>query len=271
MKNQAVRITLALLVCFLCSGLQPAASAVKTGLTNAPVETGTNMADSSVTLSALIALANQHLKSVLDGLEILAMTREVQSGEWNRMSTLLSALEKRSVPATVLFARPHGAYYVAGKGMVPYNIRDRAYFQKALSGEAALGELVVSRSTGLKSVVAAVPVKKGRRIVGVLAAAIHLEELSRILKEELALPPNMVFFALNEDGLTALSWKADQIFTYPAQQGSETLKEAVAVMLADKEGMVEYDLSGKRRVIFKTSPFTGWRFGLGYREIRPIQ
>ena len=111
--------------------------------------------------------------------------------------------------------------------------------------------------------VATVPVKHAGNVIGALGVAIHLDKLSDLLARELHLPPNMVFYAIDKQGTTALHSVTRLIFEDPAKQKSETLTRAVKEMLSKEEGMVTYEFEGKRKkAYFKTSPLTGWRFAL---------
>lgn len=111
--------------------------------------------------------------------------------------------------------------------------------------------------------VAAVPVKNGGKVIGALGVSVHLDKMSELLARELQLPPNMVLYAIDKQGTTALHSVTRLIFEEPAKQKSETLRRAVKEMLSKEEGMLTYEFEGKRKkAYFKTSPLTGWRFAL---------
>lgn len=220
--------------------------------------------EAGVALSALIALADAHLGNMVGALETLALTEEVGSADWEKMKELLSKVQERGIPAAVWFALPDGSYYTVDKGLTDQNLRDRAYFPKVMAGEVAVGDLVVSKSTGRKSSIVAVPVKKDDVVVGILGASVFLDSLSEALKQELSLPKDTVFYALDGRGQTALNWSVDLIFQDPTAQGSETLTRAVGEILSNSEGRTEYDFNGRRRrIVYRTSPLTGWHFALG--------
>ncbi len=219
--------------------------------------------DGRIGVSAAIALAEGHIRSIVHALELLAMTEEVRSGNWERMLPLLAGFKEVQIPAVVFFALPDGSYYTVEKGKTDRNLKDRRYFPKIMAGERTIGDLVLSRSTGKKVMVAAVPVKNTGRIIGEVGAALHLDEFSELLSRELHLPQNMVVYAIDKRGVTALHTVTRLIFDEPANQKSETLCKAVKDMLSKEEGVVTYEFEGMRKTaIFKTSPLTGWRFGL---------
>ena len=104
-----------------------------------------------------------------------------------------------------------------------------------------LGFLIGLKSfPGKKSLIAASPVMKEGEVIGGLGVSIFLDDLSNTLAEELALPEDMVFYATTEAGEVVLHSDTQIIFeTNP--------------ILAEN-------------VVYETSPLTGWRFALGYKD-----
>jgi hypothetical protein len=168
------------------------------------------------------------------------MTQEVQSGNWEAMVALLTKADQAQVPGARWFALLDGSYYVVGIGKTDKNIADRAYFPKLMSGNKVLGDLVVSKSTGQKSLVAAVPVIKEGKVIGGLGTSIFLNDLSNIIAEELNLSDEMVFYAVTPGNEVALHTNTELIL----QKDPEPPSDAV----------------------YKTSSLTGWSFTLGYKD-----
>ena len=220
--------------------------------------------DGRIGVSAAIALAEGHIQSMVRSLQLLAMTEEIGSGNWERMRGLLTKFNEVQILAVVFYALPDGSYYTVEKGKTDQNIKDRAYFPKVMAGMPTLGDLVVSRSTGKKVMVAAVPIKNQGKIIGTLGVSIDLNRLSELLARELQLPSNMVLYAIDgKEGTTALHSVTRLIFDDPRKQKSESLRNAVQEMLSKEEGVVTYEFEGARKTAyFRTSPLTGWRFAL---------
>jgi len=220
--------------------------------------------DGRIGVSAAIALADGHIRSVVHGLQLLATTDEVRSGTWDKMLPLLTRFKDTQIPAVVFFALPDGSYYTVPKGKTAHTIKDRAYFSKVMAGERTLGDLVVSRSTGRKVMVATVPIEDRGTIVGALGGAIHLDELSQRLARELQLPPGMVVYAIDvRRGITALHSETGSIFDDPRTRQGDSLRRAVQEMMSREEGTVTYEHGGTRTTAhFRTSPLTGWRFAV---------
>jgi hypothetical protein len=194
----------------------------------------------SVGVSALVALADSHISSYANALDTLAMTQEVQSGNWDEMSGLLAEAEQSQVPGIVWFALPDGSYYTVELGKTNQNISDRAYFPGLMAGNKVLGNLVVSKATGKKSLIAASPVISEGKVVGGLGASIFLDDLSNTLTKELSLPEDMVFYATTAAGNVTLA--------------------------SDTQLTFETSANLAKNVVFQTSQLTGWRFALGYKD-----
>lgn len=215
-------------------------------------------------LAAVGNLADAHLLQTRQALEILAQTEEVKSGDWERMERLVRAAVPATLPQVLWFVRPDGTYFASAAGLADPKLSDRAYFPKLMAGEGVCGELVISKSTGKKSVILAVPVRQGERVVGGLGASIFVDDLSRLLNERLKLPPGSLFYALTRDGVTAFHIDPTRDFVDPRQLQNPALSDAVETILSRTAGEVTYEFNGSpRRVVFNTSALTGWRVVFG--------
>lgn len=195
--------------------------------------------DAEVGVAALASLADEHISSYMSSLEIMAATSKVPSGDWSQMVNLLGAVEAKQVSSTIWFVLPDGSYYTVELGLTGKNLSDRAYFSGLMAGNNVLGDLVVSKSTNRKSLIAAVPVVKDGVVIGGLGASIFLDSLSDLLVEEISLPDDMVFYAVNVSGEVALHSDTAMIMS----ESPELPDDVVSV----------------------TSALTGWRFSLGYK------
>jgi hypothetical protein len=196
--------------------------------------------DTKVGVSAVVSLADNHISSYSDVLEALVMTQEVQSGDWEEMVGLLAKIQRAQVPSTLWFVLPDGSYYTVDLGLTDQNLSNRTYFPGLMAGNNVLGDLVVSKSTGKKSFIAASPVIREGEVIGGLGASIFLDNLSNTIGEKLALPDDMVFYATTEAG--------------------------EVVLHSDTQVIFETSPNLAKNVVYETSPLTGWRFALGYKD-----
>jgi len=228
-------------------------------------DTKTLIVDQKVALSALVSLIDGHIQKVADCLTLVAITDQVKSGNWDKMKDLLSEIEKVNISSVIWFVRPDGSYYTTEKGLVTdQNLKDRDYFPRVMAGEPVIGSLVVSKSTGKKSVIVAVPIKNKEKIVGAIGASIFLEQFSDLILQEMHLPDDIVFYALDKNSETVIHRAAFRVFEQPTLLGNETLATAIKEIVSRSEGSVEYVFQGTNRAVyFQTSPLTGWRIVLG--------
>lgn len=226
-------------------------------------------ADAHSLLSAFVSYTDLRMSSVQQSLEILASTGEVRSAKWQKMKPLLSGYEKSDGDLIVWFVRPDGSYYTVDRGLTDARLSDRSYFPKLISGRQVMGELVVSKSTGLRSAVIAVPVKQGGKVIGAIGASLFLDRLSEEIGSALALPADAAFFSLAPDGSTTLHKQTERHFVDPRELGSESLRKAANEMLANPAGATSYEFDGvTRKAAYRTSPLTQWKFAITYRDAR---
>ena len=192
--------------------------------------------DAQVGVSALASLTDSHISTYITAYEALAISQEVQSGEWDQMKNLLAKVAPEA-EAALWYVLTDGSYYTVTEGKTDKNLLDRGYFSGLMAGEVVEGALVVSKSTGEKSAIVAVPIMNGTEVVGALGGSIFLDILSNTLRQELGLPNDMVFYAVDSENELALS--------------SDT------ALILDEDPDLPDD------VATQTSSLTGWRFGLG--------
>jgi len=220
--------------------------------------------DPAVSLNGYAALVGQGFEHIRNELRILAATENAASGDWDGIKGPLAILAKGTpTSATVWFARPDGSYFTVEGGLTGQNLKNRDYFPKLMAGDEVAGDLVVSKSTGKRSTVVAVPVMAGNRIIGALGVAVAMEKVAAQIEAQLGFPQDVMFYALDGSGQIALHRESKLLFEFATELGSPTLNEAVKKMLAEPEGIVHYEFEGAQRTaIFKRSDKTGWVFAL---------
>jgi hypothetical protein len=211
--------------------------------------------------SAFMAYTELRISSVQQSLGILASTTEVHSGVWEHMKGLLSSYQSSDDGLVVWFVRPDGSYYTTDKGLMSVGLSDRDYFPALMKGQKITGALVVSKSTGRRSAVIAVPVRQHGVVIGAIGASVFLDVLAERIDSVLDLGADTSFFALAPNGLTTLHKKTERHFLDPRTLNSETLKEAVNEMLSKDTGEVSYEFDhAAKTAVFRTSPVTQWKF-----------
>ena len=97
-----------------------------------------------------------------------------------------------------------------------------------------------------------------------IVVASDAAKLAASLDQAIRFPADVVFYALDELGQTALHRAGELIFVFPSDVGSPTLSDAVKTMLSRPEGVVGYRYAGSEKTaLFQRSQLTGWVFVLG--------
>ncbi|MDR3512791.1 MAG: cache domain-containing protein [Caulobacteraceae bacterium] len=231
---------------------------------HAQAGSATLMIDGRVALEAYRSLVEEHLTGVLRTLKVLAVTTDARSADWERVGAPLRTLsDDMTTAAAVWFVRPDGAYYTTERGLMGETLKDRAYFADLMAGRDVRAALVISKSTGHRSIVVAAPVKRGGAVVGAFGVSVRARLVSDLVAKGAQLPDNLVFYALDAAGRTAIHKDPDRMFQFPSDLGDPSLKAAVATILSRREGRVDYDFGGKHRAaLFDRSDVTGWSFVL---------
>jgi hypothetical protein len=260
---KVVRITVFILLLAL-----PATSAEMPSPAGA--ETRAVNTDVRFLLNVFAALGDGQIEGVLRSLKLLSVTEEVRSGDWEKMKPLLDEFSRSGLsPGAIWFAGSDGSYYTEREALTDQDARPRRYFAELMKDGQVAGDLVINISTGKRNAALAVPVSRNGDLVGALGTLISLEEMSRVLDEKMGLPEDMIFYALDAKGRTALHRSSALFFRYPSDAGSKALQDKVAEMLAKPQGAVSYDFHGQRAVVFRKSPLTGWVFALGFPTDKP--
>lgn len=228
-----------------------------------PVQTAF-MVDGAVALEAYKAVVEEHLTGVLRCIRGLASTSDAQSGDWGRIRP---ALERFSADlptdATVFYARPDGSYLATATGESAESLGDRSYFPALLAGKDVVGALVISKSTGHRSVIVATPVMRDGRVVAAIGVSLRARLIGQLVTDNVRFPADLIFYALDASGETAIHTDPALLFEFPSIIGDATLKAAVAAILGQREGTVHYRFRDTARTaIFRASDMTGWRFVL---------
>ena len=220
--------------------------------------------DGRAALEAHGALVDEYLAGVLTALKAAAKSVEAASGKWEAVKPMIVELASDIVAeAAVWYALPDGSYGTAEEGPTENNLKDRDYFPDLLAGRDVLGPLVISKSTGHRSIIVATPVMVDGKMQAALGVSVRARLLSDYVMTRTNMPPDLIFYALDGTGKTVLHRDPDKMFHYPSDMGDPSLDAAVKEILGKQSGAVTYSLLGKERTgLFITSKLTGWHFVL---------
>jgi hypothetical protein len=216
-----------------------------------------------VALGALMGLVEEHLEGILRTEKVIAATTEAKSASWDAVRPLLDSFSQElPTDATVWFMMTDGSYYSTAKGgLTDQNLRDRAYFPKLMAGQDVLGELVISKSTGQRSIIVAAPVVASGTLVAAVGVSVDAVKLAEVLNSSMMLPESAYFYALDSNTKIALHRYQARMFQTVAEVGDESLGDAFKAVMGKERGVFDYSLNGKKMTsIFRKSPALGWYF-----------
>ena len=231
-----------------------------------PTEPTDFVIEGRVALASLMSIGDGHLQQIANHFRILATSEDGRSAEWERIRGPLSVVDQFGVRGLLWFALPDGSYWSVQSGKAAGNLSDRGYWPRLMAGQTVVGDLVASKATGKSSAIVAVPVRNaGGALVGVLGSSIYLDSLSLLIKREIDLQPDQIFFSVDATPIGALQDDPAQIFLDPYALGEPELERAIREMLSKTDGVVNYTFRGKRRtVLYRKSQVSGWWYAFGH-------
>jgi methyl-accepting chemotaxis protein len=217
-------------------------------------------------------MVNERINNYYCELNALATNRIFQDGNYANRPDIVALLKK------VVEARGHYSMFIADRQGIAcdkdgksVNISGREYFTKALQGENAVSDPIVSRADGKIIIVFAAPVKNEQgRIVGVLAVVRDGSGLSKLIAD-VAYGKSGKAYMINKQGTTIAHYNlenvlnGDNIFEQAKQDpGLQQLAEVQRKMANGETGVGEYEYKGviKYLAYCPAVPGTGWSIGI---------
>jgi hypothetical protein len=219
--------------------------------------------DPQAALNAYTGMVEEHFAGILRTAKILVLTDEAKSGKWESVKPLLDTFSKElPTDATAWYAMPDGSYYTTESGkLTDQNIKDRAYFPRLLAAQDVSGDLVISKSTGHRSVIVASPVTLNGKIVAAIGVSVRVHLLSDLVSEQMKLPDNTYFYALDPNAKIVIHRYAERLFKNVNDVADESLGDAFRAVMGKDEGTFDYNLNGRKMTsIFLKSSALGWYF-----------
>lgn len=196
-------------------------------------------------------VVTERMNALLGTLETVANRDRIKdtNNTWEDKNKILQDETLRSGHISMLIAQLDGSCKLTtGKEV---NIKDRDYFQKAITGKRAISEPLISRDDGSIVIVYAVPIKKDGEIVGVLAALRDGNNLSNITNS-ITFGKSGRAFMINKKGIKVAHSKAELVMDMDNDLENvkqnpklEPLVELEKQMIEGKRGAGEYEYNGE--------------------------
>lgn len=202
----------------------------------------------------------------------VANRADIQSMDWTLQSQTLAKDAERLGYQDLAVVSPNGSAQFALGGETA-DLSDREYIQKALSGEATISDVLISKVTGEPTVAEAVPIQVNGTVAGVLVGTRDGNFLSGITNE-LGTGERGYAFVLGSDGTMyahpnkELVLKQSNIWKDLETGGPLANLATEFKKLGDsRTGMANYNFNGDSRMTaMYPIPNTSWTLGIGNYE-----
>ncbi|MEY4615349.1 MAG: hypothetical protein RJB66_309 [Pseudomonadota bacterium] len=222
-----------------------------------------------ISVSTYMGLVEEYLAGVLRTVKTLTLTSEAKSASWQTIKPLLEQYGKDlRTDAAVWYVLPDGKYYSTETGgIAAQNLQDRDYFAALFEGNIIEGNLVISKSTGHRSIVVAAPVRSNGKVVAAIGVSVRARLLSQLVEDHMKLPKNTYFYAMNDDAKISIHRYVDRMFKHVKDVGDEALQKDFKQTFKNDKGTFNYDLNGKKLTsVYEKSIPLGWYFFIAQEE-----
>jgi len=183
----------------------------------------------------------------------ISVAPAIQGGNKEEIVTFLAVVMKNNnIFEGINYATPDGNY-INSFGLTG-NISQRNYFQKAIKGENAVSDMIISKETGHMTIMVAVPVKVNGQVTGILYGQISLE---KIAQENMKIKVGQTGYAyvVQGDGVILIHPDKDQIMKKLELSDIKLLER----MLKGEVGSDIYEFAGiKKFLSFSPVQGTDW-------------
>ncbi|WP_032120495.1 methyl-accepting chemotaxis protein [Clostridium amazonitimonense] len=208
------------------------------------------------------------IQGQLNSLEVVSTIEGIKDTEnsWENKKSILLGEVKRNNSVMMGVADKNGdTKYTNGQDI---NIKERVFFQKALSGESYISDPLVSKLDGSIAVVYAVPIKNSSEVVGVLIEIRDGNQLSN-LSNEIKFGETGSGYMIKRDGITIAHSNKDLVMNMyntidEAKKDTklQKLADIEAKMALGETGIGEYQYEGMHKYI-GYAPVKGTEWSVG--------
>ncbi len=191
---------------------------------------------------------------------MMAVAPVIQGGKQEDILPFLAnAAKANKAYDTIGYIRPDGSYF--NSGGATGSLADRDYFKKAVNGEASISDPLLSKSTGHRVTVVAIPVKTDGRVAAVLYGAVDLEKLAQEVQAVKIAKTGYVYVSQG-DGTIIAHPNKELVMKYNPLKDEKThpeLASATRRMTKGETAVAVYEFMGQTKMMaFAPVPGTGW-------------
>lgn len=236
-------------------------------------------------LQQMAALEAKYIRASQDAeiryVEALAKSEMIldETVPWEEKVAYFEEEAQRTGFVEFCFTDGNGESTTYSMGQEKCNIKDREYFQKALSGQGAMSDLLIGRNTGKPEFFYAAPVKKDGEIVGVFYGKKNATALSEVASNIQYGETGFGFIVDNNGRVVGSSDEAlvtEQFnFIEAAAEDKElqSLADLIQNRMSKREtGSGEYTYQGKERLVgFAPIEESPWIMVVGIEKEEALQ
>lgn len=189
------------------------------------------------------------METLLTVLDLIAQKDEIINMGWEVSLPVLGEELSKTNYIDIGFTLPNGyTYYADGTVRL---MSDRSYVKDALAGKAGISDVIISRVTRKPEIEVAVPVFKGKEVVGALIGRKEADTLGNITKD-LKYGVNGSAFMINGEGTMIASPDTEQVLmrynpikAQEKEKGLSSMAKAFRTFLLGKSGATDYQYNEK--------------------------
>jgi len=195
-------------------------------------------------------------------LATIARSPVMISGNQEAMASYVAAeMKNNKMYENLFWIDDKGNYITQG---VVRNAANRSYFQPAMNGNTFISDPSISPVTGKLVVVIATPIRAEGRVIGILAGAIYIEELEKLVTE-VKVGQTGYAYLLRADGTIILHPNKEimnKVNVNSDPKATSELKTAVEKMLKGEKGIANYQYDGVQKYL-AYAPIVGTSWSIG--------
>jgi methyl-accepting chemotaxis protein len=194
----------------------------------------------------------------------LARSPVITAGKKEEVVSYLAAeLNNAKIYESLIWIDSSGNYFDF-KGETG-TLADRGYFQQSIKGETIISNPVISKKTNKPIVIISLPIRNENRIIGVLAAAINIEAVEKLILG-VKVGETGYAYVIQSDGLIIFHPNQEIVLKFSSltdPNATPALQLATEKMTRGEQGIVNYEYLGVNKYLaYAPIQGTGWSLGV---------
>jgi methyl-accepting chemotaxis protein len=211
-----------------------------------------------------VAGINNYVTNRIDALQNLAKNPSFQTNDPKVIADTLKSVFPMFPEAELIFFAKTDGSYITDTGPANANLSDRDYFKEVLStGKTAVSSLLISKSTGKKIFVIAVPVfNQSGKIIGIVADAVKADAIDEMISN-IKFGKSGYGFLLDKTGLFVVHPLKEMVMKENITKVSKLITPSLAELgkrvVSEPTGYGTYSFLGQEKIlVWDRVPSTGW-------------